>query len=199
MPSVILTNEKGESLGLAENIDAHTGTGMLHRAFSVYIFRSRGEELLLQHRAEGKRLFAGLWTNTCCSHVTVPENRNVPRGPEGALRGCQNTDQVASDIVATAERRLHEEMGFSCPLHTVRSFVYRAEDPKGHGIEHEYDTVLVGCVDDADVLPNPAEVDDWKWIHIDDLTEELEKKPDLFTPWFAQGLSLAKNFLAIHV
>ncbi|OGJ64013.1 hypothetical protein A3E47_02840 [Candidatus Peribacteria bacterium RIFCSPHIGHO2_12_FULL_54_10] len=95
-------------------------------------------------------------------------------------------------------RRLQEEMGFSCPLKKAGSFLYRAEDPKGHGIEYEYDTVLVGIVDDADVVPNLAEVSDWRWIHTDDLTEELERTPDLFTPWFAQGLGIAQEYLRSH-
>ncbi|MBI2117704.1 NUDIX domain-containing protein, partial [Candidatus Peregrinibacteria bacterium] len=121
--------------------------------------------------AEEKRLFAGLWTNTCCSHP-LPEESAEEAGM----------------------RRLQEEMGFSCPLHTAGSFVYRAEDPHGNGAEHEYDTVLIGIVDDTDVHAHPAEVSDWKWIHIDDLTEELERRPDLFTPWFAQGLAIAIRY-----
>lgn len=182
MSTVILTNEKGERLGLAESLNAHTGAGLLHQAFSVYIFRSNGEELLLQKRAEGKHLFHGLWTNTCCSHVKAVVST------EPTAHVAQSSSE---DVVKTAEYRLQEEMGFSCPLHKAQSFVYRAEDPNGHGVEHEYDTVLVGMVDDADVHPDPAEVSDWKWIHIDDLTEELEKTPDLFTPWFKQGLAIA--------
>lgn len=122
----------------------------------------------------------------------------MPRGPEGALRGYHNTGQGASDLVATAEHRLQEEMGFSCPLQKADSFVYRAEDPQGHGIEYEYDTVLMGMVEDADVLPKPAEVSDWKWLHVDDLAEELEHSPTLFTPWFTRGLEIAKGHLYTH-
>lgn len=175
MTVVLLVDEYGNQTGTADLLAAHTGAGLLHRAFSVYIFRSRGEELLLQHRAEGKRLFKGLWTNTCCSHP-LPEESAEHAGM----------------------RRLQEEMGFSCPLQKAGSFVYRAEDPKGHGIEYEYDTVLIGMVDDADVHPDPAEVSDWKWMHIDDLTEELEQRSNLFTPWFARGLSLAQESLCTH-
>ncbi|MBI2524320.1 isopentenyl-diphosphate Delta-isomerase [Candidatus Peregrinibacteria bacterium] len=184
MSSVILTNERGEKIGLAESTDAHKGLGLLHQAFSVYVFRSRGEELLLQRRAEEKRLFSGLWTNTCCSHV-----KPVP---------VHVTPSSSESLIETAERRLQEEMGFSCPLLTAGSFVYRAEDPHGNGAEHEYDTVLVGILDDADVHAHPAEVSDWKWIHIADLTEELERSPDLFTPWFAQGLGIAQEHLCTH-
>lgn len=174
MPSVILTNEQGEETGIADILSAHAGKGLLHSAFSVYVFRSGGEELLLQKRAEGKRLFAGLWTNTCCSHPLPGET------PEEA-----------------GMRRLREEMGFSCLLQKAGSFVYRAEDPRGCGTEYEHDTVLIGLVDDADVIPKPAEVDDWKWIHCDDLTEELTRAPHLFTPWFSQGLAIATKVLHI--
>lgn len=180
MQSVILVNEKGESIGVAEKGDAHTGAGMLHWAFSVYVFRSAGSELLLQKRTEGK-LFGGLWSNTCCSHACVPEGTSA----------CRHAQVFSEDIVRTAEHRLQEEMGFSCPLREAGSFVYRAEDPQGHGTEHEYDTILVGVVDDADVEADPAEVADWRWMHIDDLTEECEKSPRLFTPWLAQGLAIA--------
>lgn len=172
VPSVILTNEKGEEIGHAESSDAHVGAGLLHRAFSIYVFRGRGEELLLQRRAEGKRLFPGLWTNTCCSHPLPNES-----------------------MEEAGMRRLREEMGFSCPLQKAGSFVYRAEDPHGRGTEHEHDTMLVGLVDDADVSPAPAEVNDWRWIHLEDLAEELATHPDLFTPWFAQGLAIARQSL----
>lgn len=185
MPSVILVNEKGESIGVVDKGDAHAGAGKLHWAFSVYVFRSAGSELLLQKRAEGK-LFAGLWTNTCCSHVK-PLRGHVAQPRKGILEANEHPE----DLLKTAERRLQEEMGFSCPLKEAGSFVYRAEDPQGHGTEHEYDTVLVGLVDDADVEPDSAEVADWRWIHLDDLTEELEQSSHLFTPWFAQGLPIA--------
>lgn len=167
---------------------------MLHRAFSVYIFRSHGEELLLQRRAEGKRLFAGLWTNTCCSHVKARSDFTC----HVAAKPLYVPPSPYEDMVITAACRLQEEMGFSCPLKEMGSFVYRAEDPKGHGIEHEYDTVLVGVVDDAEVLQNPAEVSDWRWIHCEDLTEELEQHPGSFTPWFARGLMIAQEHLHTH-
>lgn len=191
MPSVILTNEQGEQTGIADIFDAHAGKGLLHRAFSVYVFRGDGEELLLQRRAEGKRLFPGLWTNTCCSHVKARSDFTC----HVAAQPLYVAQPLMESIVQEGMRRLREEMGFSCPLQKAGSFVYRAEDPHGHGTEHEHDTVLVGLVDDADVTPDPAEAGDWKWIHCDDLTEDIERTPNLFTPWFAQGLAIARQSL----
>ncbi len=172
MPSVLLVDAHGNPAGTADIVDAHTGQGKLHRAFSVYVFRKNGTELLLQRRAAGKRLFPGLWTNTCCSH---------PQEGETATQA--------------GIRRLREELGFTCPLDESDAFIYRAEDPAGRGVEHEHDTVLVGLVSDADIVPDPDEVSDWKWMLLDDLTEKLERSPDLFTPWFAQGLTIALQTL----
>ena len=79
-------------------------------------------------------------------------------------------------------------MGFTCPLTEHASFVYRAED-EGRGVEHEYDTILVGMVDDVDVQPNPDEVTDWAWLTIEELGAEMERAPENFAPWFPLALS----------
>ena len=91
MQNVILVNEKDEVTGTAEKMEAHQ-KGLLHRAFSIFVFNSGGE-MLMQQRAPGKYHSGGLWTNACCSHPQPGEK----------------TD-------AAARRRLKEEMGFETPI-----------------------------------------------------------------------------------
>lgn len=154
---VVLVDENDRDLGHMEKIAAHR-EGMLHRAFSVFIFNSRGE-LLLQQRAQGKYHSAGLWSNTCCGH---------PRPGEA-------TQQAA-------ERRLKEEMGTTVQLHPALRFVYRADLDSGL-VEHELDHVLVGrCDDDPD--PDASEAMDWRWVGRSDLEKEVRAHPALFTAWF---------------
>lgn len=167
MANVILTDAHGTRTGTAEIVEAHTGTGKLHLAFSVFVFDTTRKRVLLQRRAAGKMLFAGLWANTCCSH---------PREQETAVEAGQ--------------RRLQEEMGFVCPLSQGDSFVYRAEDPRGRGVEHEYDTMLIGTVDPASVVihADPKEVMEWKWMDVEDLRAAFLSDPDSYAPWLKMGL-----------
>src|SRR5215207_6915560 len=130
--TVVLVDEHDREVGLAPKLEAHE-TGVLHRAFSVFVLNAKGE-LLLQRRAGIKYHCGGLWTNTACGH---------PRPGE--------------PVAAAARRRLREEMGFDCELTPIGAFLYRAD--VGGGLhEHEYDHVFVGR-HDADPDPDPAEAD----------------------------------------
>ena len=154
---VILVDEQDKEMGLMPKLQAHE-LGALHRAFSVFIFNSRGE-MLLQQRAEGKYHSAGLWSNACCSH---------PRPGE--------------DIKDAVARRLQEEMGMSCPVTEVFSFVYKAY--LGNGLtEYEYDHVFTGVCDDAPV-PDKQEVQAWKYLAEEDLLLKVKATPDRYTAWF---------------
>jgi len=154
---VVLVDASGKPTGLEEKMAAHE-KGLLHAAFSVFVFNKKGE-LLPQQRASGKYHSGGLWTNTCCSH---------PRKGEDAARG--------------AHRRLREEMGFDCPLREVYSFTYKAK--LDHGLtEHEFDHVFFGDYD-GPVNPNLEEVDEYRWISLDALEKEVKAKPGEFTEWF---------------
>ncbi len=154
---VILVDEQDNPIGTAEKMEAHQNGGKLHRAFSVLVFNDKGETML-QRRAASKYHCPGLWTNTCCSH---------PRPDETTL--------------AAATRRLQEEMGFVCPLEEKFTFLYRAEFSNGL-TEHEFDHVFVGRYN-ADPVLNPVEADDWRWVSMDDLQQEMATNPDRFTPW----------------
>ncbi len=154
---VELVNERGETTGQAEKLQVHR-EGLLHRAFSVFIFNASGQTLL-QQRAQDKYHFAGLWSNACCSHPAPSEN-----------------------VLLASERRLQEELGFTTRLTELFSFVYRAEDPLSKLIEHEWDTLLLGRYS-GPVCPNPEEVAAYRWVEPAQLEGELIKSPEQFTPW----------------
>ena len=154
---VILVDRVGREIGTEEKLKAHR-EGKLHRAFSIFIFNRLGE-LLLQKRSKTKYHSGGLWTNTCCSHPRLGE----------------------SDYCA-ARRRLNEEMGFDCELTELFSFIYHAE-LENSLFEHELDFVFVGRYDGQPV-PNPDEVDDWKWMDVEKLRREVRENPERYTYWF---------------
>lgn len=168
MKSVILTNERGESLGTAEIMDAHTDGGKLHKAFSIFILTPDGAKVLLQRRASTKLLFPGFWANTCCSH---PKEK--------------------FPIEVEANDRLMEECGFRTALDVVDSFVYKANDPEGRGTEYEYDTILQGFAEESvELKPNPDEVMDMKWMTIEDLQNDMKANSDTYAPWLHDALPI---------
>ncbi|QUY50391.1 isopentenyl-diphosphate Delta-isomerase [Serratia plymuthica] len=156
---LILVDKKDNSIGSEGKLSVHQ-QGLLHRAFSIFIFDSKGQ-LLLQQRARSKYHSAGLWTNSCCGH---------PRWGEATQ--------------AAAQRRLQEEMGFSTRLRKVSSFTYHAEVP-GDLIEHEFDHIFVGLFD-GQLQVNPEEVDGWAWIGIRQIADKVATNPDSFTVWFKE-------------
>lgn len=168
MKHVILCDEDGKPLGKSDHFSAHSGEGKLHLAFSVFLFRHDGTEMLLQKRSQKKMLFPGVWANSCCSHP-----------------------QENEELLVTAARRLEEELGVTPPpLLAQTSFVYRAPCLTGKGSEHEHDTIILGEVEhDAVLKPNPDEIDEIRWISLEDLVTELDEKPEIFAPWFPIALS----------
>lgn len=154
---VILVDRMGRKIGTQEKIQAHRD-GKLHCAFSIFIFNPLNE-LLLQKRAKTKYHSGGLWTNTCCSHPRPGETH----------------DQAA-------KRRLNEEMGFNCELTSLFSFIYHA-NLDNNLFEHELDRVFVGHYD-GQPAPNPAEVEDWKWMNISSLRQDIQENSQNYTYWF---------------
>ena len=162
---VVLCDAAGRPTGAADILAAHSGEGQLHLAFSVFIFSPDRHSLLIQQRSRHKMLWPLAWANTCCSH---------PRPGE--------------DAVEAGRRRLREEMGIDCELTAGPAFVYRAEDPQGRGVEHEYDVILLGTYV-GDPNPDPAEVAAWRWVTLDELRVEMRSLPGDFAPWFHLGLA----------
>ena len=155
---LILVDAEDNEIGTLDKAACHDGDGVLHRAFSLFVFDDAGR-LLLQQRAGGKRLWPGYWSNSCCSHPRSGETMEQAIG-----------------------RRLEEELGLSCPLARLFTFTYQARFGS-LGAEHELCTVYAGrCSDDPTV--NEHEISAWRWIDADALDAELAEDADRFTPWF---------------
>lgn len=158
---VILVDKYDHELGLMEKMEAHE-KGVLHRAFSVFVF-NHNKELMLQQRAFEKYHSPGLWTNTCCSH---------PRSGE--------------TVEQAVHRRLMEEMGFDSELKKAFHFIYKAD--VGQGLtEHEFDHVFIAITDTQPEI-NPREVNNWRYISVENLKLEIKESPDQFTVWFKIAL-----------
>jgi len=154
---VILVNEADQPVGQMEKMEAHE-LGLLHRAFSVFIFNRAGD-MLLQRRALVKYHSAGLWTNACCSH---------PRPGE-------KTDQAA-------QRRLFEELGFTTSIQEIFEFSYKADFDNGL-VENEFDHVFTGIYESV-INPEPSEVMETAWHSLEWITEDLAEHPNKYTAWF---------------
>jgi isopentenyl-diphosphate delta-isomerase len=164
---LVLVSADDILVGVCGKLQAHR-EGLLHRAFSIFVFDDAGR-LLLQRRAHGKYHSGGLWTNTCCGH---------PR-PEEAM----------ADAVC---RRLREEMGIACELRKVASLLYRA--PLDRGLtEHEFVHIHAGTFIGTP-RPDPAEAAGWQWIRLPALTAWIHAEPQAFTAWFRQIMELAGAF-----
>ena len=155
--NVVLVDRNDNPMGLMPKLEAHE-KGVLHRAFSVFILNQKSQ-LMLQRRALDKYHSPGLWTNTCCSHPRESES-NIEAGV----------------------RRLKEEMGFTTPLKSMFSFIYKSKFDNGL-TEHEFDHVLLGYYDKQPFI-NKIEVSDWKWMSLDKIILEIKNKPEDFTVWF---------------
>jgi len=154
---VVLVNEKDEPTGVMEKMEVHQ-KGLLHRAFSVFIFDSGGR-MLLQQRAAKKYHGAHLWTNACCSHPYPGET-----------------------VEDAAQRRLQEELGFTTPLQKIFCFTYHAHVENGL-IEHEFDHVFAGEYEDV-IYPNPHEVSHYAFVTIQQVKNDMQLFPERFTSWF---------------
>ncbi|RYY72929.1 MAG: isopentenyl-diphosphate Delta-isomerase [Gammaproteobacteria bacterium] len=154
---VILVNERDEAIGVMEKMEAHQ-KGLLHRAFSVFIFDKEGR-MLLQQRAAQKYHGGLLWTNACCSHPYPDES-----------------------VEDAAERRLQEEMGFVTPLQKVFAFTYQAE-VENDLIEHEFDHVFTGEYEGG-IQPNSEEVAAYGYHSMEEISYLLDERPKTFTTWF---------------
>jgi len=153
---VILVDQEDVPRGQMDKMEAHE-KGLLHRAFSVFIFNSKCE-LLLQQRAMNKYHSRGLWTNTCCSHPRIGESN-----------------------IQAANRRLREEMGIDCELNFLFKFTYKAIFENGL-TEHEIDHVFFGMSDKLPVI-NQDEVASFKYVDLDTLANDIAANPSAFTPW----------------
>lgn len=159
---VVLVDRNDQAIGTMDKMEAHI-TGTLHRAFSIFIFNSRGE-MLLQQRASHKYHGGDLWTNTCCSHPQWEEN-----------------------IRESAQERLYFEMGLQCDIQKAFAFLYHSPVENGL-IEHEYDHVFFGYTD-THPTPNPDEVRDYQWTCPVRLQQKIKDQPGHYTYWFRMAVN----------
>ena len=156
MEHVILVDPSDRETGIMEKMEAHH-KGLLHRAFSVLLFNARGE-LLVQKRARTKYHSAGLWSNTCCSH---------PR-----------PDEPMEDAI---RRKLMQEMGIEAQTEYSHKFAYKVS--LEGVVENEMDHVFLGEFNGEPVI-NTEEVEDWKYIGLSELQEDVARHPDHYSYWF---------------
>jgi isopentenyl-diphosphate delta-isomerase len=154
---LIVVDENDNVLDYKDKLICHQGEGILHRAFSIFIFNDKGE-VLIQQRSDQKHLWPEYWSNSCCSH---------PRKGE--------------ELENAVQRRLAEELGIGAPLKHLFTFQYHARF-RNVGSEREMCAVYIGKSNDKIVM-NPNEIAEWKWVSINNLTSELAKHPERYTPW----------------
>jgi isopentenyl-diphosphate delta-isomerase len=159
LDSLILVDGSDRDIGRLSKAQCHEGSGILHRAFSLFIFNDVGE-LLIQQRAASKRLWPLYWSNSCCSHPRSGESMEV-----------------------AVQRRLCEELGVNCPLQFLFKFEYQAQFD-ATGSEHELCSVFIGrCA--GPIVINPLEILAWRWVRPEILHAELTAYGGAtFTPWF---------------
>ncbi|WP_435859757.1 isopentenyl-diphosphate Delta-isomerase [Streptomyces narbonensis] len=161
-----LVDEDGTTIGTAEKLAAHQAPGLLHRAFSVFLFDESGR-MLLQRRALGKYHSPGVWSNTCCGH---PYPGEAP--------------------FAAAARRTFEELGVSPTLLAEAGTVrYNHPDPASGLVEQEFNHLFVGLVQ-AEPEPDPEEIEDTAFVTAAELAERHAAAP--FSAWFMTVLDAAR-------
>lgn len=155
---LILVDERDNELGFLSKQQCHDGDGILHRAFSLFVFNAMGE-LLLQKRSADKRLWPLFWSNSCCSHPRKGESMEV-----------------------ATRRRLQDELDIHADLELVYKFTYRAQFGE-HGSENELCSVFLGRTDQT-YSANANEIAEVRFLSIDALSNKLQTNPEEFTPWF---------------
>lgn len=155
---LILVDLDDNETGVLSKAECHDGDGMLHRAFSVFLF-NQGGEMLLQQRASSKRLWPMFWSNSCCSH---------PRQGES--------------LEFSVARRLKDELHASATLEFIYKFSYQ-ENFNDLGSEHELCHVFLGLLD-GNARRNETEIEAIRFVSAEQLEKEFAETPELFTPWF---------------
>ena len=165
---LILVDEQDREIGQLDKERCHDGAGLLHRAFSVFLFDGQGR-LLVQQRAAGKRLWPGFWANSCCSHPRFNESLEL-----------------------AAKRRVQEELGMA--IHQVQpidAFVYQAHFGD-LGSEHEYCHILFAQTTDSPHI-NQTEIAQIEWLHADQVRRSLRENQERWTPWFKLEMALLEE------
>lgn len=159
---LVVIDRNDEGIGTETRERCHFGDGILHRAIAIFVFDGKNK-LLIAQRSKSKTLWPEFWDASCCTHVYLSETHEQ-----------------------AGERRLSQELGFSCKLKFLTKFRYQARY-KNSGSENEICALLMGR-HNGEVKPHPKEVAGCKWVDIDDLREEINNNPDEYTPWLRIAL-----------
>ncbi|MBQ6641908.1 MAG: isopentenyl-diphosphate Delta-isomerase [Saccharopolyspora sp.] len=159
MERVVLLDEDGRAVGTTDKATVHHEETPLHLAFSCYLFNPRGE-LLLTRRALSKPTWPGVWTNTCCGH---PGPAETPR-----------------DAVL---RRLSDELGIEVGdvELVLPGFRYRAV--MGNGVVENEMCPVFRAITEVTAHPNPAEVEEVRWVSWAQLTADVAGGTAEISPW----------------
>jgi isopentenyl-diphosphate Delta-isomerase len=168
MPDLILVDGSDRQVGTCGALDCHSGEGILHRAFTIFVYNQRGE-VLIQRRSAAKRLWPSTWETSCSGHPLPGE-----------------------DMAAAAEKRLREELGIVALLEDVGRFTYHARYGR-EGSENEVCHLLVGSYD-GPVIPDPAEVLEFSWVDIAALRVEIAEHGEAYAPWVSPALDVLGKF-----
>ena len=198
----ILVDSSDNRIGSETKLKCHYGDGLLHRAFSVLLFKGGGQYLLVQKRSAEKITFPSVWANTCCSHPL-----DIPGENEDAVSG----------VINAAKRKLHQELGIPrqqldlIDFEHIGRFQYECRWDE-NWVENEVDHVIVAQLpeelqDDLHVEPNPNEISETRWLHISEVWDMVSGeepihsdtdiwKDEVVAPWFKL---LWKEFLLLQV
>lgn len=160
--NLILVDSSDTVVGSLDKGACHDGEGVLHRAFSIFLFDT-DNRLLIQQRAPSKRLWPLYWANSCCSHPRVGET-----------------------LAEATERRMAQELGVTSSLSFAYRFEYHALY-KNLGAEHELCSVFVGRLDPSDLDINDTEIAAVRWLDVEEV-DKMMQTPSAETaqlaPWF---------------
>ncbi|MGQ4555185.1 NUDIX domain-containing protein [Halobellus sp. GM3] len=164
LQDVIAVDPDDTRTRMVNRLDAHTGDGIRHRAFTCLVFDTEGRILLAQ-RAPGKRLWDTHWDGTVASHPV-----------EGQ-----------SQLDATRQR-LEEELGITpeqySDLRVTDKFEYKRYYENA-GLEWEVCAVLKVTLDDTSLDPDEEEIAGLLWADYEHLHEHPQWYRQLrLCPWF---------------
>jgi isopentenyl-diphosphate delta-isomerase len=168
---IVFVNPDGTPTGeVGPKLESHTGDTKMHLAFSCYVFNDKGEFLVTQ-RAHVKKVWPDVWTNSVCGHPAPGE-----------------------DMIDAIKRRLDYELGMQATDFQVVLPKYTYKTPPYNGIiEHEFCPVFVARAT-TEPQPNPAEVDDFKWLKWDDYVAQAEADTaDVWSWWCKDQLKQLKD------
>ena len=116
----ILVSPTDEIIGHSNKAISHvfsseTPRGLLHRAFSVFMFDKATGKLLLQQRATDKITFPSVWTNTCCSHPLHGMS------PSEVDKQAQVEKGQVPGVINAAVRKLKHELGIDCEASGIKN------------------------------------------------------------------------------